>query len=112
MGFRSFNKSAFYTDKVSIRGGVPARRHIAAALECCVFDCGLEDAFSEDDSGTGIHKMEILYPIAVWPFPEPPQIGDIVEIDTDTAYAVASVTKRLGDWCLTVRQSKAKEVDA
>ena len=99
----------FFDEEVTVRGGVPARRHIAATLKCCVNDCAFEDALDESDAESRIRKLEVSFPVAGWPFPEPPQIGDVVEIDSDSAYAAVAVQKRLGDWVLTVRQSKARE---
>ena len=99
----------FFDDEVTVRGGVPARRHIVATLKCCINECAFEDALDESDAESRIRKLEVSFPIASWPFPEPPQIGDVVEIDSDSAYAAVAVQKRLGDWVLTVRQSMARE---
>lgn len=99
----------FFDDEVTVRGGVSARRHIVATLKCCINDCAFEDALDESDAESRIRKLEVSFPVASWPFPESPQIGDVVEIDSDSAYAAVAVQKRLGDWVLTVRQSKARE---
>lgn len=97
--------SRFNTDEVSVRGVSDARRHIAARPKCCVFDCGFEDAMADGDVEANVRKYEILFPLKDWPFPEQPQIGDIAEID-GVQYLVYEVSRRIGDWCLAVRQTK------
>ena len=95
----------FYTEDVLVRGVSDARRHIAATLKCCVFDCGFEDAMAEGDVDANVRKYEILFPLKDWPFTEQPQIGDVAEID-GANFAVYEVSRRIGDWCLSVRQTK------
>ena len=94
-----------YRDEVPVRGVSDARRHIAARPKCCVFDCGFEDAMAEGDIDANVRKYEILFPLKDWPFTEQPQIGDVAEID-GANFAVYEVSRRIGDWCLSVRQTK------
>ena len=102
---RPWARRHFYTDEVPVRGVSDARRHIAATLKCCVFDCGFEDAMADGDVEADVRKCEILFPLEDWPFTERPQIGDVAEIG-GAQYSVYEVSRRIGDWCLAVRQTK------
>lgn len=97
----------FYTNEIVVRGapGSEARRHIAVTLKACVFDCGFEDAMADGDVEADVRKCELLFPMEDWPFTERPQIGDVAEID-GAQYSVYEVSRRIGDWCLAVRQTK------
>ena len=94
----------FYTDDVMVRGasGSEARRHIAVALKCCVFDGGFADPLDDGDVESNVRRIEISFPESAWPFTERPQTGDIAEFD-GTSFAVKSVSRRLGDWVLDAR---------
>ena len=93
----------FFGDDVMVRGATGERRHVAAAMKCCVFDRGFADAYADDSTASGVRMIEVLFPVREWPYPEPPLPGDVCEWD-GIEYAVTRTHSRMGDWVLEARQ--------
>ena len=102
---------AFYDQRVVVRGKRTDGSAIAETVEACVFEGGFDDPFDSESVACDRRAVEVLIPFYAWRDDNPPQVGDIVEVQGDlhdrlhvSKFAVSSVDVRIGDYSLKARE--------
>ncbi len=96
----------FYDEQIIISGERPNDRTIAFPLLACVLDAGDDENLSDDlQTNTTRQSYTISFPISAWQDSTPPQVGDVIQIETspETVREVyVNTIAKTSDGCYTL----------
>lgn len=93
----------FFDDFVSVEGRVGDCVVKTGAIPACVFDQGLDDPLSDEDTHTNRRRFSVTIRSCDWPEVDGPGIGFTVELSDGRRLAVASVSVVQGDYQIEAR---------
>ena len=93
----------FFDDLVSVEGRVGDRVVKTGAIPACVFDQGLDDPLSDEDTHTNRRRFSVTIRARDWLEVDGPQVGFTVELKDGLKLSVTSVAVVHGDYAIEAR---------
>ena len=93
----------FFDDIVSVEGRIGDCVVKTGAIPACVFDQGLDDPLSDEDTHTNRRRFSVTIRACDWPEVDGPRIGFTLELADGRRLAVDSVSVVQGDYQIEAR---------